>query len=161
MTVDDLCWDLLSLLICLRYQGPAKDPFLQTQWYMWYMWFLHIIAPVPVIALNALETPVNAFMAKRLQAALRSSGLQLSIWCDGYTAPMQCTPHKYIVTQGKSWKAVVVVQCHLETPSSWKKVDFAKLVSGHLFFEAPTSTQFVLFPCYASNKLTRYKFFET
>ena len=105
MAVDDLCWDLLALLICLRYQGPAKDPFLQTQWYMW---FLHIIAPVPVIALNALETPVNAFMAKRLQAALRSSGLQLSIWCDGYTAPMQCTPHKYIVTQGKSWKAVGV-----------------------------------------------------
>ena len=161
MAVDDLCWDLLALLICLRYQGPAKDPFLQTKWYMWYMWFLHIISPVPVIALNALETPVNAFMAKRLQAALRSSGLQLSIWCDGYTAPMQCTPHKYIVTQGKSWKAVEVGPMPFGNLFVVKKVDFAKLVSGHLFFEAPTSTQFVLFPCYASNKLTRYKFFET
>ena len=132
------------------------------------MLFLHIIAPVPVIALNALESPVNAFMAKRPPAALRSSGLQLSIWCDG----MQCIPHKYIVTQGRSWKAekhdlgwvlclvIALSLMHLETSSSWKKLSLQSwsIYDGHLFFEAPTSTQFVLFPCYASNKLTRYKF---
>ena len=88
MTVDDLCWDLLALLICLRYQGPAKDPFLQTQWYMWYMWFLHIIAPVPVIALNALETPVNAFMVKR-QQWLEIVNLMWWVYCTNAMHPPQ------------------------------------------------------------------------
>ena len=137
------------------------------------MLFLYIIAPVPVIALNALESPVNAFMAKRPPAALRSSGLQLSIWGGIlHQCNAQCTPHKYIVTQRKSWKAekhdLGWVQCvvialspmHLETSSSWKKLSLQSwsIYDGHLFFEAPTSTQFVLFPCYASNKLTRNKF---
>ena len=157
MTVDDLCWDLLALLICLRYQGPAKDPFLQTQWYMWYMWFLHIIAPVPVIALNALETPGEEAAGGVKIEWLAIVNLMWWVYC---TNAMH-TPQIYSDTGEElksSWGGSNAIWKPLRRE---KKVDFAKLVSGHLFSEAPTSTQFVLFPCYASNKLTRYKFFET